>query len=328
MRLAGFEVAAVAASTAERARKAARSMRVPQAFAGWREIVESPEIEAVVIAVPPAAQPEIALAALARGKHVFCEKPLAPTLEMAGLMLEAARRSGAAHMIDLEFPEGAAWRKARDVLAGGGIGSLRHAALTWHVETRASRLKLESWKTRSVQGGGVLNAFGSHMFHNVEWLLGPVRSLSARFPKGEASAFLLLELAGGALVSAAASTDAVMGSGHRLEVYGDEGCLILENQGADYIDGFRLSRGRRGEQVLETLVRPHARPGRDGRVAATAGLLKRFAAWINGGSSAEPNFEQGLRVQRLIDAARRSNAAGVSFDVAPAASPASSGRAS
>ncbi len=133
--------------------------------------------EAVAIATLPALQAKIALAALALGKPVFAEKPLASTLDDARAMLRAAEKSGRATMIDFNFHQIMSWQRAKAMLDDGAIGALRHLAVHWHVENRAVQARMRNWKTVADDGGGVLGNFVSHCFHYLEWFAGPIARL-------------------------------------------------------------------------------------------------------------------------------------------------------
>ena len=110
----------------------AREAQVPEAFGDWTALVEHPDVDAVAIAVPPGRQPEIAIRALALGKPVFAEKPMAADLAGAAAML---RQAGAIPtMIDFSFTELPAWRAAKSLLDRDAIGRLRHVAVSWNVE--------------------------------------------------------------------------------------------------------------------------------------------------------------------------------------------------
>ncbi len=160
----GCEVRAICALPLEAAQSAAQSLGIPRATGDWHELVADPEIHALGIAVPPALQAEIAVAAARAGKHLYCEKPLALNVDQARSILTAARQSKIVHAMDFIFPEIAAWRKARELLQSSALGRIRHAALTWLVETYAYRARADNWKTHAASGGGTLNNFVSHTF--------------------------------------------------------------------------------------------------------------------------------------------------------------------
>ena len=225
------QVVALCAQTLERAGGVAQRLGVSEVYGDVREMLASRQVDAVSIAVPPAAQPELVIAAAKVGKHVFCEKPLAVDVPAAARALAAVERAGVAHAMDFMFPEIGAWQRARSVLEAGTLGKLRHAALSWRVETYAFAAGLDSWKRRSRDGGGTLSQFVSHSFFYLEWLLGPVARVAARLTPhgvaGDARADLWLELASGCPVTVSVAADAFLGSGHRLEIYGEQGTLSV-----------------------------------------------------------------------------------------------------
>jgi len=171
------EVVAICASTKERARAVADRLNIPQAFGDWRAVVASPDVAAVSIAVPPALQPEIAIAAARAGKHVFCEKPLALSCAQAEAMLDVVRASGVANAIDLEFAELPAYRAAEQLLRSGQLGAIDSVAFTWEVRTRSR--PADSWKEQAGSGGGSLGGFAAHAIYLIERLFAPVVRLSS-----------------------------------------------------------------------------------------------------------------------------------------------------
>jgi predicted dehydrogenase len=287
-------------------------------------------MDAVAIAVPPRLQPEIAIRALDLRKPVFAEKPLAADLAGGEIMLRAAQRSGRPTIVDFNFPELSAWRRAHAMLKEGCIGALRHAVLTWNVENPAVRLGLKSWKTAAEGGGGVLGNFVSHCFYNLEWLCGPmagpIAGLGGRVFElpgsgAQASVAWALTFAGGAGGSLQMSCASFLGSGHRIELYGDDGTLVLVNPSQDYFRNFTLRVGRRGEHLLQEVptADESGAPDLDSRIAPSSRLVKRFVDACEGGACPSPGFAAGYRVQQLIDAARRAHASGCWIETRPAA---------
>jgi predicted dehydrogenase len=86
------------------------------------------------------------------GKPVFLEKPLAADLAGAQVILESARKSARPTIVDFNFPELPSWQRAKAILDDGGIGRLRNVVVTWNFANQATRLRLESWKTRGDAG--------------------------------------------------------------------------------------------------------------------------------------------------------------------------------
>ena len=318
------EVVALCSSAVERAQAVANRLGIPKGYGDWQEMILDPEIDAISIATPPIVQPAIALFALLHGKHIFCEKPLATTSEAAVDVLAVARKSGLAHMIDFEFPVIEEWQQAKVLLETGALGQVKNVLVSWQVETYANRMRLKSWKTDTKAGGGTLNSFVPHIFHYLEWLLEPIRRLKAYlwFDAAEdqiyadKTANLWLQLAGGTPVSISVSSNSFLGTGHRVEIYGDRGSLILVNPGSDYVNGFELFHGTRGNKGLERIVVKSDRLNHsDGRVVMVGRLVKRFVDWVHDGIPGTPTIEHGYRVQTLIDAARASHTKGTWLDV-------------
>jgi predicted dehydrogenase len=163
----------------------------------------------------------------------------------------------------------------------------------------------------------VLGNFVCHSFHYLEWFCGPIAGLSARLsgppsaPEIETNAALALGFASGASGNLTMSCASYLGSGHRLEFYGEDGTLVLANPTTDYMRGFNLLHARRPAAELASVpVQDLDVHFADGRIAPVSRLATRFLDAIEGVRPASPNFADGYRVQCLIDGARRSHRLG------------------
>jgi predicted dehydrogenase len=310
------QVVAICASTRDRAKTVADRLDIAQAFGDWREVIALPEVAALSIAVPPALQPEIAIAAARAGKHVFCEKPLALSCVYAQMMLDAVRASNVANAIDLEFGELPAYRVAEQLLRSGRLGQIRSVELTWGVRTRSR--PADSWKEQVEYGGGALGGFAAHAIYLVERLFAPVLRLSSPSSVGTAGKRLNaeLELLGGLRARLAIATDAEAATGHRLEVQGADGGLVVANPGPDHVRGFTVRVVSRTTGALETQIPvKELSVNGDARVAAVGPIATRFVAAALGGPAAVPDMAEGVRVQRVLDALRLAPADGAWVNV-------------
>ena len=310
-------VVAICASSEERARAVAAKLDIPAATGDWRALCADPQVQVVAISVPAPLQAQIALAAIAAGKHVLCEKPLAANLADAMRVAEAARDAGVVGAVDFEFPQIPAWQTAHELCAARRMGRIRQVVITWHIETYAYRNPAPSWKVDAARGGGTLNLFVSHTIQCLEWMLGqPITKVCARLSPpdapAEARVHAWFELADGTPVTVSVAADAFAGTGHRWEIYGDDGTMILENPGSDYVNGFSVRFGDRSSGgALARVDQPLADPPADGRIYAVAKLVTRMLDAIGGTtptSAADglPSLEIGVNVQRVMDLMRKS----------------------
>jgi predicted dehydrogenase len=320
------KVVALAGRDAVRTAELAKASHVPLAFGSWENLVEHPSVDAIAIATAPHLQPTIAIRALELGKSVFAEKPMAGDLTGAQHMMEAAQASRRAATIDFSFCEILSWKRARTLINEGAIGRVRHVDVNWNVENYGTRMRLKNWKTLGNEGGGVLGNFVSHCFHYLEWFCGPIVGMSARLsglfdaPELETNAGVNVMFQSGAAGRLAVSCASYLGSGHRIEIYGEDGALTLVNATTDYMRGFQLSLGRRPATLIspidivdETdLLFPS-----DGRIAPISRVASGFLDSIEQRAPDSVGFAQGLRVQGLLDTARRANDLGRWLELEP-----------
>ena len=302
-----------------RAEEAASGISSARAFTSWRLVTESKFVDAIVVATPPETQVQIVLSALEEGKAVFAEKPMAVTLAEAQDMTNRAFSCGRPNMVDFNFTEVNAWKRARQILMERQIGEVRHVTVHWQVESYVNRLKVSNWKSSSAEGGGTLFNFVSHCLHYLEWLLGPISGLSSRLSRmpydqrtADTTVAMALAFPSGTAGALSVSTAAYLGSGHRVEFYGEEGALILENATLDYMKGFRVLLARKPDACLKPVAvnDRDAAPYLDGRTLPASRLAHRFLDWVESGVPSSPDFRDGLRVQKLLDAALRSHESG------------------
>ncbi len=118
-------VTAIASRSGDRARATAEALGIPVAHGSYRDLLDDEEIEAVYIPLPNHLHAEWAIAAAEAGKHVLCEKPLAPTSADARQMVVAAERAGVLFMEAFMYRLHPLWAEVRRLIADGAIGELR-----------------------------------------------------------------------------------------------------------------------------------------------------------------------------------------------------------
>lgn len=144
----------------------------------WRAIAEADDIDAVSIVVANSLHREIAEALLASGKHVLCEKPMAPTLTDARAMVDAAEGSGLVASLGFTFHRSPAINAIRQQIAdGGGLGQVTHFTGHYYADYGFDPDAPISWRYRGGLGSGALADIGSHLIDVGEFLAGPVESV-------------------------------------------------------------------------------------------------------------------------------------------------------
>ncbi len=147
----------------------------------WRRLVEDPEVDVVDITSPNAMHHEMALAAIAAGKHVYCEKPLSVTLAQAEEMAAAARRRGVKTMVAFNNIKTPAAMLAKHLIDRGDIGvPMRFRG--WFDQGFFNDPDLPfSWRcTRKDAGSGALGDLGSHVISVAQYLMGDIDSVVAQ----------------------------------------------------------------------------------------------------------------------------------------------------
>jgi predicted dehydrogenase len=336
----GLEVTAVCASRPERAAAAAAQFSIPHAFTEWEELVGFAGIDAVSIATPVALHHRVALAALAAGKHVICEKPFALDAAAAKEMWEAARASDRTAMVAHEFRFASGRMRVHELLGEGYIGSLRLALLRLvrgGTDTGGAPPEFRAARDSAASGAGFLFGLGSHYLDGLRHWFGEVRAVSGTVvnftpertsPDGPLLAdaddtFLFtLEFASGGIAQMVASRAAPFGADSTIELYGDAGTLVAPQHGLNppahgVVRGARLGDAGLTELEIPARLAPFV-DDRDDRLMPFRLFTRAFLRGVDLGTSPAPNFYDGWRNQQLLDAIRASSASGQRIEI-PAA---------
>lgn len=310
-----FEVVAIAspASAAEVARK----RRVPHAFASVEEMLAGVELDVVSVATPPFSHRHDVLAALARGKHVLCEKPFALNVAEAEELVAEAARVGTVCAIAHEFRYTPARIAIRELIENGHLGPLREIEVTFFAGMlRASGTRANSWWFERGRGGGISGALLSHMIDLATHLAGrpPLRATGFErtanpqrtsgddtFSSDVADgAFALIDYGEG--LTARVSVDGTLAvSSMTVAAHGE--LRSVASTGPDLVGATTFTIDEEETAELELRPMTHAKlAAAHPNLPQFVTLLDDFANAIDGKPANYPTFAEGLATQRVLAA--------------------------
>ncbi len=329
----GARVVAIASRNPEHAAAVAKEFAIENVVADWRDLVARADVDLVSVVTPPATHMEMTLAALEHGKAVLCEKPMAMNASEAKRMVERAREVGVLALIDHELRFLRSRRTMRSLLHNGTIGTVRHCNYVFRSDYRGLLDRPWDWWSDEGMGGGTLGAIGSHVIDSFRWVLNAEVSavscmLTTQIPErldkstgtmrrvtSDDEAKLHFRFADSSLTknTTGAAALSVVESGsyeNRMEIYGTNGALMVEETG----EVWRSPAGSgawRPVPVHQDPISPGMRPASWSRgfAAFSCDIVEALRA---GRSSVEgaASFEDGGRVQLVLDAARASHKSG------------------
>jgi predicted dehydrogenase len=177
----GFSVAAVASGKGLTARAAAQKFGVPAVCSSIEDVLAHEDIESVVIATPHSSHAALICQALAAGKHVFVEKPLAITREQVAELRAAVEGSSSVLMVGFNRRFSPFARRAREEIAQAG------APFSFHYRVNAGPIPREHWLNRPEHGGRVVGEV-CHFIDLMSYLAGqPLQGVSASAANPESS---------------------------------------------------------------------------------------------------------------------------------------------
>ena len=169
----GARLVAVADGDPARLSKASRKYSVGAAYADYAELVRDPAVRAVVVAVPTPMHVPVALAAIAAGKHVLCEMPLAARLEDVDRLGAAATKAGVCLMPGLNFRFTPSFVRAKEQLRQGAVGAVTAVHYREFIPAKdlAAQWPPGSWAWNIDQSGGPLFTLSVWAIDLLRWLL-------------------------------------------------------------------------------------------------------------------------------------------------------------
>jgi predicted dehydrogenase len=328
----------IADVNAESAARAAHQYGFEKSSGDWRDLITDPSIDVVSITTPNTLHKEMALAAIAAGKHVHCEKPLSPTLQDSAEMMNAAEAKGIVTQVGFNYIKNPMLKVARDMIAAGELGEITgfrgiHAEDYMHDPSNPW-----SWRIDPSSGPGVIADLGSHIIGMARFLLGPIASVNAdvetvikQRPKTRGAdemvpvlvddiARLLLRFEkgfGGSIEANWVKTGRNMQLGFEIE--GSKGAIAFTQERLNELKFYRAGGNIRDKGFTLIESGPQHPPYGGFCVAGGHQLgfndlktieIAEFLGGIATGKSAGPDFREAYEIQKVVEAAIASSKAG------------------
>jgi predicted dehydrogenase len=172
-----IRLAAIADVNPAFAADTARRFGYERAEGGWEAVAAADDVDVVSVVVANPLHRQIVEGLLASGKHVLCEKPMAPTVEDAEAMVAAAEASGRETGIGFVFRRSPAINAIRDQVASGAIGRPVHFNGHYWCDYGVDPSAPMSWRYKGGPGSGALSDIGSHLIDLAEFVCGPIQSV-------------------------------------------------------------------------------------------------------------------------------------------------------
>lgn len=271
------------------------------------EALDRDDLDAVVLCTPNHVHEETSIRALEAGKHVFVERPLAPTSAAARRVVEAAEGSGKALVVGLAHrfrPEVAA---LRSFVAGGELGALYAVRGSWL--TRRVPVLRPTWRQeRATAGGGALVELGVPALDLCLWIVGfpEIKRISCVLQDGdhevEDAGTMMFESTDGVVFSVEVSNRLFAGEDRYY-------ARVMGTEGSGSLPPLEIYKQLGGRPLEVTPRQPRPRGGENPYTNAYRRLLDQFVRTVDGQSDVELPVEQ-VELMRLIEAAYESAEAG------------------
>jgi predicted dehydrogenase len=303
-----------------------------KASGDWWAVIDDPDVQIVSITTPNQFHPEMAIAALEAGKHVWCEKPMAPAFADAEAMAAAAGKVGRVAALGYNYIQGPAIRHIGRLLAENAIGDINHLRIEMDEDFMADPAAPFNWKHAATSGYGALDDFAVHPLSLLFILFGRVARVMCDMSKPYAtrrtetgsdrvvethdSASVLMHMENGVAGTLQVNRSAWGRKGRiALQIFGSAGSILFDQERANEFQLYSTS-DRPTEQGYRTiLTAPHHEPYdrfipapghglgfNDLKIIECHELIKR----VGGEPARLIEFADGIEIERTVHAMARS----------------------
>ena len=290
------ELCAIASRSLERARLAATAAGIPMAYGSYQALLDDPAIQAIYLPLPNALHAEWTMKAAERGKHVLCEKPLAPGAAEAQQLVDFCRARDVCLMDGFMWPHHPRTARLRQLLDSGAIGQVRRVCGTFTF--LLAPLDPANIRLRPELAGGSLLDVGCYPVFGIRWTFGtePVRVYAKAIYKNGVDIEMngVLWLADGRL--GAFDCGFTLPSRRWLEIVGSEGVVSIPEMWVPPPRATFLIH-REGRDVEEVVFE-----GEDQIIH----MIEDFGRAVLEGQPVSPPPEEAVRTLRVLDALAKS----------------------
>jgi predicted dehydrogenase len=332
---ATIEIVAVADTSEAAAKRFAETFGVARCTTNWRELVADPAVEVVDITAPNDVHPEIAIAAVKAGKHVYCEKPIANSAADARTMTEAAEQAGVITLVGFNYLKNPIQAYAKQLIDDGTLGDIFHFRGTFDNDYMLDPSYAFTWRTDAAIAGraGALGDMASHVLSLAHYLVGDVSEVcgmrktlhpqhrdaagATRSVENDDLAQFICTFENGAAGYLEASR---IGTGRKLylsyEIQGTKGALFFDQERMNELRLYRYTdapaeRGYKTIQIAPEHPDYKAFFGLAGNPLGYNDLkaieARHLILAIAGKKPCSPDFRFGWTINRVVEAALRSS---------------------
>lgn len=284
----------------------------------YENVLNNTEVDAVILTTPNSVHSEQILQAIGAGKHIFVEKPITNTIPEAKQVVDAYKNSGLTLMSGHCYRRNGVHRATRRLIDEGRLGKLIMTECNFSVGVGAS-LTPDKWRYFDAEcPGGPLTQIGIHHADTMEYLYGPIRSVSSRFNKLETPAevddvhMTIVEYENGALGYMGCSFVGPMV--YTFNTFGTEASVFMTT------DRTSPSATSEIDQTAELYLKGKGNPERipvDISITdMTYEQMDEFAQCIHSGNEPETGIKEGVRAAAFVHAAIRSSKEGRPVEIA------------
>jgi predicted dehydrogenase len=325
----------VADVNADAAAKAADQYGFEKHSGDWKALIADPAVDVVSITTPNTLHKEMALAAVAAGKHVHCEKPLSPSLADSAEMVKAAKAKGVITQVGFNYIKNPLLKLAREMVAAGELGEITNFRGIHAEDYMHDPEAPYTWRIDPVGGPGVIADLGSHIIGMARFLLGPITDVNAdvetvvksrpssrgskdRTPvKVDDIARLLVRFergCGGTIEANWMATGRKMQLG--FELSGTKGGLVFSQENLNELHYYKAGGDPRHMGFTKLEAGPQHFPYGQFCVAGGHQLgfndlktieMAEFLAAIAGGPKLGPDFAEAYEIQKVVEVAIESS---------------------